>query len=75
MNFDKETEELFVQMNESKGETKMNLKSQIRLRLLKNLGRLPNLSLEENFIELKRNITVLRMKLKQVRLLYIFSIC
>ena len=64
MKFDEETEKMFVEMTESKGERKAALRCEIRIRLLKNLGRLKNLSLEENFIELKRNITVLRMKLK-----------
>ena len=64
MTFDENTSKLFEEIARSSGQYKQNLKSQLRLKLLKGLGPLPNMSMEENIVEFRRNVTVLRMKLK-----------
>ena len=66
--FDEEIEEMFVKWDSSKGLDRALTKGKIRLKLLNEIGCLPNLSMEENIVEFRRNIAVLRIKLKQIQM-------
>ena len=66
--FDENINELFKEWDESTGHNRHRIKSSIRLKLLREVGCLPGLSMEENLIEFRRNIAVLRLKLKQMEM-------
>eukprot|EP01083_Nonionella_stella_P004248 12268_1 len=66
--FNRKMDDLFTEWYESSGPLRAKLKSKLRLKLLNDIGCLPSLSMEENMVEFRRNIAVLRLKLKQTQM-------
>ena len=61
------TKEMYTKMSGLNGVQKQKMRNKIRLRLLNLLGPLPYMSLEENIVEFRRNVTVLRMKMNDMK--------
>ena len=66
--FNKEIIDMFAAWDAATGPLRSAIKGRIRFKLLNEIGYLPNLSMEENIVEFRRNITVLRIRLKQVQM-------
>ena len=68
--FNENVEHLFREWESAKGPLRKEIKSQIRQKLLNEVGCIPYLSLEENVVEFRRNIASLRIRLKQNQIHY-----